>query len=175
MKRFFLAAVMAAFGTMTFAPAVVAGGLPTWSRSYDSHRVIGNVLESYPVYGEASTRNQRVCQDVQVPIYSGVSPNEKVGNVVAGAVLGGILGQIVTGNKNGATTGAVLGGVVGATKNPRHISGYRLERQCNNVETGVNGRLKYYESRIRIEGRVYRVRTEHRLNDGGRVRMYMPN
>jgi len=146
---------------------------PSFSRFSDSHVAYADVLESVPVYSGASSAQKQVCEKVQVPIYAGNDKTKQAENVVAGAVVGAIFGKIVTGNNNGAATGAVIGAVAGANKQKPQIIGYRKETQCHMVD--VAGKVKYYQSRIRLEGRIYRVQTGHRLTPGGTVKMYVHN
>lgn len=146
---------------------------PSFNKFAGSHRVAGEVLESNPVYAGGGTRTKRVCENVQVPIYAqgGGSQTE---NAIAGAVIGGMLGHIATGKSSGATVGAIMGGMVGANQHQNRVVGYRTERQCSDVQVS-NTRVQYYESRIRLEGRIYRVRTSSSFKPGGTVYMYVRN
>lgn len=172
MKRFLFPLVILSMGLAPMSPAFAHERAPAFKRFSDSHRATGTVIESYPVYSNAGSRTKRVCQDVKVPIYAnnGTNPND----VVAGAVIGGILGKIATGKNDGALAGAVIGGAVAADKSRKKITGYRIERQCDVVEVN-NDRIEYYESRIRIEGRIYRVRTTHGFRTGQSINMWVHN
>jgi len=175
MKKLFFALSFVAFGTMTQLPATAGQRLPSFNQSYNSHAVQGYVIESYPVYKGGQPKSRRVCQDVRVPIYRNGNKADQTGNVVAGAIIGGILGKAITGNNNGATAGAVIGGVAGSKKATRHIVGYQIQRQCSTVQEGQSRRLKYFEARVRMEGRIYRIRTTYQMQQGGYITMYMPN
>jgi len=173
MKKILIALSVVLLGTMTLSEAV-AGRLPSFNKTYNSYAVDGRVIESYPVYKAGQPRTSRVCEDVRVPIYGGASAGDQTGNIVAGAIIGGVLGKALTGNNNGATAGAVIGGIAGSKKNTRRIVGYQIQRQCSDVQQQSARHIKYYEARVRIEGRIYRVRTSYRLKQGHSVRMYMP-
>lgn len=171
MKQLLKTLAVAALGVMPVTLALAHERLPSFSRFSDSHQVAGTVLESYAVYGSSYSSTRRVCEDVRVPIYAN-NPNA-TGDVVAGIVVGGILGKAITGNNNGATTGAVLGGIA-AAQNSRKVTGYRIERQCNDVEV-VNDNVQYYETRVRLEGRIYRVRTDRPFQPGSTLYMWVHN
>lgn len=173
MKRFFITMVLAAMCIYPVTGVSAHERAPSFKRFADSHRVAGHVLESYPVYAGGGTSTRRVCENVQVPIY-GQGGGNQAGDVVAGAVVGGILGRMVTGKSSGATVGAIMGGMVGANQHQNRITGYRTERQCNDVQVS-DTRVRYYESRIRLEGRIYRVRTSSPFQAGGMVHMWVHN
>jgi len=89
------------------------------------------------------------CQNVQVPIYGSVQGGGATGgDVLGGMIIGGLLGKGVTGKDKGAAAGAVLGGIIAADQGNRSqqvITGYRTERQCNEVITREQVRqLKNY-------------------------------
>ena len=107
---------------------------------------------------------QRVCQDMDVPIYGTTTQQ---GNASAGALIGMLLGaadgKAVTGNDKGAAVGAIMGGLVGAykgaqPKQSQTIVGYKQELVCNDV-TSVSNQLVdvYSHSTIRfyVDGRRY--------------------
>ncbi|NOX41400.1 MAG: hypothetical protein GXP05_13110 [Alphaproteobacteria bacterium] len=175
MKKILLIASLAMFGAVSISQSALAQRLPSFTRTYDSHVVYGTVFDSFAVYTAGKPKATRVCEDVEIPIYSGGSKADQTGNILAGAIVGGIIGNVVTGNKNGATAGAIVGGIAGANANKRKITGYRIERQCKTVHAATNNKVKYYESKIRLEGRVYRIRTTYELSIGDDVKMYAPN
>jgi len=174
MKKILHIVAIALIGAMPMAEAVMAQGLPSFTRSYDSRPVDGRVIESYPIYKAGATTTRRVCEDVEVPIYKRVASGNQTGDVVAGAIVGGILGKAVTGKNQGAVAGAIIGGAAASNATKRRIVGYKIERQCHVVEDASNS-IKYYESRVRIEGRIYRLRTGNPMIVGDTIRMYMPN
>ena len=107
---------------------------------------------------------QRVCEDMNVPIYGTTT---RQGNASGGALIGMLLGaaggKAVTGDDKGAAIGAIMGGLVGADKGaqPKQsqtIVGYKQELVCNDV-TSVSNQLVdvYSHSTIRfyIDGRRY--------------------
>jgi uncharacterized protein YcfJ len=173
MKRFMLALAVAVVGAISMSGPALADRMPSFKWFSNSHKAVGTVLESYPVYASGGTSTERVCKDVKVPIYAG---GANAGDIAAGAIIGGVLGNIATGNKAGTTAGAVLGGVVAADQaNKRTITGYRIERQCEDVQVSNRDTLKYYESRVRLEGRVYLVRTTNQFRAGQNVTMWVSN
>jgi len=107
---------------------------------------------------------QRVCQDMDVPIYGTTT---RQGNASGGALIGMLLGaaggKAVTGDDKGAAIGAIMGGLVGADKGaqPKQsqtIVGYKQELVCNDV-TSISNQLVdvYSHSTIRfyVDGRRY--------------------
>ena len=109
--------------------------------------VFATVVESTPY-------TRQVCQNVEVPIYGTVTRQgggASGGDILGGMILGGLLGKGATGKDNGAAAGAVLGGIIAADKanKPRTetvITGYKNERQCQNVTEykDVNKRVYDY-------------------------------
>jgi len=174
MRNFVRAISLALFVAIPASQAAAQSRIPTFKKTYNSYAVDAKVLNSKPVYKAGEPVFHRVCEDVEVPIYQAGDPANQVGNTVAGVVIGGVLGKALTGNNNGATAGAIIGGIAGANKDNRRIVGYRIERQCETVQDSTS-KIKYYKSRIRIEGRVYRTQTSFPLNAGETIRMYMPN
>jgi len=171
MKKFLTFAAALLVGATLAIGATAHERLPSFKPFSDSHRATGTVLDSVPIYSAGSSTTRRVCKDVRVPIYAQTGGN--TGDVVAGALIGGIAGKILTGKDAGAAVGAVVGGAA-ASQGQRVITGYRMERQCHD-EVSDNSRLKYYETRIRLEGRIYRVRTSHQRAVGSTIRMYVHN
>jgi len=174
MKMFARTAAITLAGALMATQAFAFDSTPRMHKFNNSHRVYAEVISSEPVYSEGTTRQKRVCEDVEVPIYGGSNNGDQVGNTVAGAVVGGLLGQAATGNKNGATAGALLGAAVGASKQTNRVVGYRVERQCHN-ETYDNSRVLYYRVRVRAEGQIYRIQLQDPMERGDTVRMYFHN
>ena len=173
-KRIVLALAVSAFGALSLAGPALADRMPSFKWFQNSHKAVGTVLSSTPVYSSGGSHTEKVCEDVKVPIYGGGGAN--AGDVAAGVIIGGVLGNIATGNKAGTTAGAVVGGLVAADQaNKKKITGYRMERQCNYVDVSNGDRLEYYESRIRLEGRTYLVRTKNQFSNGQNVTMYVSN
>jgi len=107
---------------------------------------------------------QRVCQNMDVPIYGTTT---RQGNASGGALIGMLLGaaggKAVTGNDKGAAIGAIMGGLVGADKGaqPKQsqtIVGYKQELVCNDVTSVSNELVEVYSHstiRFYIDGRRY--------------------
>ena len=108
--------------------------------------VFATVVESTPY-------TRQVCQNVEVPIYGTVTRQgggASGGDILGGMILGGLLGKGVTGKDDGAAAGAVLGGIIAADKanKPRTetvITGYKNERQCQNVTEYKDVNKKVYD------------------------------
>lgn len=171
MKKFATSLALVLAGAMSAAPVLAHDHAPSFKKFSDSHVAYGNVLDSYPIYSES--RQKEVCEKVKVPVYSQNDPNQQAGNIVAGAIIGSVVGQIATGNKKGAGTGAVIGAIAGANSNQNKVVGYRYETQCHVVN--VDGGIEYFEARIRLEGNIYRVRTDYQIQKGSSVKMYVHN
>ena len=111
--------------------------------------VFATVVESTPY-------TRQVCQNVEVPIYGTVTRQgggASGGDILGGMILGGLLGKGATGKDNGAAAGAVLGGIIAADKanKPRTetiITGYKNERQCQNVTEYKDVNKKVYDYSI---------------------------
>ena len=111
--------------------------------------VFATVVESTPY-------TRQVCQNVEVPIYGTVKRQgggASGGDILGGMILGGLLGKGVTGKDDGAAAGAVLGGIIAADKanKPRTetvITGYKNERQCQNVTEYKDVNKKVYDYSI---------------------------
>jgi uncharacterized protein YcfJ len=174
MKLFAETVSLAFVGALIASQAMAQSDVPSFKWFEGLHKTTARVLDTSPVYSGSQTRQKEVCEKVRVPIYGGVDQNQRTGNALAGAVIGGILGNMAAGNKAGTTAGAILGAAAGANAGNREIVGYRLETQCNVVDF-VNDHLRYYKSRVRVEGDVYIVHTQHRLEPGSSVKMYVAN
>ena len=96
--------------------------------------------------------SNRVCNDVDIPIYSN---KDKTGNIIIGSILGGIIGKKVdNGGDGGAVLGAILGGAIAnadAEKN-KTIIGYKRTTVCEDHPTFVTEERKVYKySTLRFE------------------------
>lgn len=150
MKKILLATALTALGTSAY------GGETVNARVKDHYRT---VYEQIPV-------TKRYCEDVEVPVYG---TRQRQGNAAEGAILGmiigGIAGKAVTGKDDGAAAGAIMGGVIGADKgakpkNETVITGYRVERQCNEVTEYINNPKKVYNYStlvFTLNGKRYRI------------------
>ena len=102
---------------------------------------------------ERTPYTRQVCQNVEVPIYGTVTrqgSGASGGDVLGGMILGGLLGKGVTGKDDGAAAGAVLGGIIAADKanKPKTetvITGYKTERQCENITEYKDVNKKVYD------------------------------
>ena len=111
--------------------------------------VFATVVESTPY-------TRQVCQNVEVPIYGTVTRQgggASGGDILGGMILGGLLGKGVTGKDDGAAAGAVLGGIIAADKANKSrtetvITGYKNERQCQNVTEYKDINKKVYDYSI---------------------------
>ena len=94
------------------------------------------VTSVQPIYTERYVEAYEPrCYDVQVPVY-GTVQGGSTGDVLAGALIGGALGNQF-GNASGKDAMTVLGAIIGAesaSKSQRQVvTGYRMEKQCENV------------------------------------------
>ena len=150
MKKILLTTVLATLGTSAYA----------------TENVQGRVKDHYTTVYDSTPVTKRYCETVEVPIYS---TRQRQGNAAEGAILGmiigGLAGKAVTGKDNGAAAGAVMGGVIGADKgskpkNEQVITGWRNERQCQDVVEYVNTPKKVYDYStlvFTLDGKQYRI------------------
>lgn len=123
------------------------------------------VEDFYSYYTESIPKTERVCQTVQVPVYTTRNRGASGGDILGGLIIGGLLGKAVTGNDKGAAAGAVIGGVASAEHNRSEsvLSGYRDELQCETVETYDTVKRKKYDYSVitfRVDGKSYNVTFE---------------
>jgi len=114
--------------------------------------VKANVQDYYKTVTEMVPYYKQECSTVEVPIYGTVTRQGSAsgGDVLGGMIIGGLLGKGVTGKDNGAAAGAVLGGIIAADKankpqTEQVITGYRKERQCQQVEHWKNKSTQVYD------------------------------
>ena len=150
MKKILLAAAAA---TALASPALAEGKL-TDIRVFDHTKTMR----------VSTPTTQRVCQNMDVPIYGTTT---RQGNASGGALIGMLLGaaggKAVTGDDKGAAIGAIMGGLVGADKGaqPKQsqtIVGYKQELVCNDVTSVSNELVEVYSHstiRFYIDGRRY--------------------
>ena len=114
------------------------------SSAYASGTVsYGNVVQINPIYTNVRQQQpNKVCRNVDVPVYGTVQGNgANGGDVLSGMIIGGLLGKGATGKDDGAAIGAIIGGMVAAengNKGQQVITGYRTERQCTTEYEYVN-------------------------------------
>ena len=110
----------------------------------NGERVDGYLTHHFTTLEVQHRQNNRVCSEVNVPVYS---TDEKAGEVVIGAILGGIIGKQV-GDDDGATAlGALLGGAIAnenAEKN-KVLIGYKRMTVCEDNPTYVTEMKRVYE------------------------------
>ena len=133
---------------------------------YADNSVSARVKDHYTTVYDSTPVTKRYCETVEVPIYS---TRQRQGNAAEGAILGmiigGLAGKAVTGKDNGAAAGAVMGGVIGADKGSKPkteqvITGWRNERQCQDVVEYVNTPKKVYDYStlvFTLDGKRYRI------------------
>lgn len=125
-----------------------------------------DTVEKIKVYDHTKTVTQSIpmtetrCQDVQVPIYQ-QGGQASGGDVLLGAILGGLIGGTASGKDEGAAIGALGGAIIAneSAKGPK-VTGYRLERQCNDVTVYQNTNVEVYSHstmRFYINGKRYVV------------------
>lgn len=134
--------------------------------SFADQVVKTQVRDHYTTVYESVPVSRRYCENVEVPVYG---TRQRQGNAAEGAfigmIIGGITGKAVTGKDDGAAAGAIMGGIIGADKgakpkNETVITGYRNERQCNDVTEYVNQSKKVYDYstlRFTLDGKQYKV------------------
>lgn len=110
-----------------------------------SDTVRGTVEDHFRYVTNSTPRTERVCQDIQVPVY-GQGP-ASTGDALAGAIIGGVIGNQF-GNGSGKDAMTVLGAIVGAdvaNKNgSRQVVGYTTETRCENQTVYVSTEQRVY-------------------------------
>jgi uncharacterized protein YcfJ len=154
---------------------VTTAVLATMATSAIAETVRARVTYVEPRY-ETVYRNvpRTQCQDVEVPVYGTVQGGgASGGDVLAGMIIGGLIGKGITGDDQGAAAGAVMGGVIAADNNNgsrRVVTGYRTERQCNEVMVRESQReLTNYLIRFEWNGLEGSAYTYNRYNVGDRI------
>ena len=99
------------------------------------------------VYSQDTVKN-KVCKNVEVPIYGTVRKNKAGEGALLGAILGGVTGKVITNDDGGAAVGALFGAIVGADQGANGsqtvVTGYRTERKCNWVYEVIDRPSKVY-------------------------------
>jgi uncharacterized protein YcfJ len=124
-----------------------------------------NVEDIYKNVSRQIPQTQRVCKDVEVPVYR--KGQASTGDALVGAIIGGAIGNQV-GNGSGKDAATVLGAIIGADvankKGGRdEVVGYRIEQRCDTQTTYFTETLEKYSHSIITfdhEGRTYRLRFE---------------
>jgi len=113
--------------------------------------VSARIQDHYTTVNESVPITTEQCQNVEVPIY-GRDGNFNTGGAVLGGLIGGLLGNQVGGGsgREAATgVGAMTGAIIGGTSGNRQVTGYRTERQCQEVtEYSLRSRSVYSHSSI---------------------------
>jgi len=109
--------------------------------------VKGTVKDVYKNVTTQTPITERVCYDVEVPIYGKSGGGASAGDVLGGMIIGGLLGKGATGKDDGAAAGAVIGGMIAADKNQGKdkVIGYRQETRCENKVTYQESRERVYQ------------------------------
>lgn len=121
-------------------------------------------------------RVERQCNDVEVPIYGRAGGGSNAGDVLGGMIIGGLIGKGATGKDNGAAAGAVIGGLIAAdsNNNRRVVTGYRVERQCQNVSVTVNEPVvSHYMVTFKYLNNTFTSQTQRRYSKGQNIRVYV--
>ena len=132
--------------TVLFMTALVAA-TPIAAES-----VKANIEDVYATVVESTPYTRTVCQNVEVPIYGTVTRQRSANgaDVLGGMIIGGLIGKGATGKDNGAAAGAVIGGIIAADqankpKTETVITGYKTERQCENITEYKDVNKKVYD------------------------------
>lgn len=112
--------------TLLFASSAIA----------DEATFQARVMSVQPIYTERYVEAYEPrCYDVQIPVY-GTVQGGSTSDVLAGAIIGGALGNQF-GNASGKDAMTILGAIIGADSASRSqhqvVTGYRTEKQCENV------------------------------------------
>ena len=99
-----------------------------------AEKVDARITDHYKTVTKQVPQTERVCYEVEVPIYGNVGGSASAGDVLGGMIIGGLIGKGATGKDNGAAAGAVIGGMIAADKknSQEQIIGYRKENRCEN-------------------------------------------
>jgi len=123
--------------------------------SASAEKITANIEDVFATVIESTPYTRQVCQNVEVPIYGTVTRQGSASgsDVLGGMIIGGLLGKGVTGKDDGAAAGAVLGGIIAADKanKPKTetvITGYKTERQCENLTEYKDVNKKVYDYSI---------------------------
>ena len=131
---------------------VTAAALVALATPVAAEQIKANVEDVFATVIESTPYTRQVCNNVEVPIYGTVTRQGSAsgGDVLGGMIIGGLLGKGVTGKDDGAAAGAVLGGIIAADKanKPKTetvITGYKTERQCENITEYKDVNKKVYD------------------------------
>jgi len=126
---------------LILASALIFSAVPALA----DYTVNGTVTDHFRNVTRNIPTTERVCETVNVPIYSS---GGSTGNTIAGAIIGGAIGNQF-GNGSGRDAMTVLGAIVGADVANRSaqnnsVIGYRQEQRCDNVTTYVSSQERVY-------------------------------
>ena len=134
---------------------LTAAALVALATPVAAEQIKANVEDVFATVIESTPYTRQVCNNVEVPIYGTVTRQGSAsgGDVLGGMIIGGLLGKGVTGKDDGAAAGAVLGGIIAADKanKPKTetvITGYKTERQCENITEYKDVNKKVYDYSI---------------------------
>ena len=120
-----------------------------------AEQIKANIEDVYATVIESTPYTRQVCNNVEVPIYGTITRQGSAtgGDVLSGMIIGGLLGKGATGKDDGAAAGAVLGGIIAADrankpKTETVITGYKTERQCENITEYKDVNKKVYDYSI---------------------------
>jgi len=146
--------------------------LVTATTTAASQYVEGTIVSVTPQYTENVRRiPNRVCKQVDVPVYQ----NNNSNNIITGAIVGGIIGhQFGDGNerKSNRNAGAIIGGLLGSQNHSGNIIQYRRQQQChteyyNDVETFIS----HYNIIVEVNGNRSYHQTGTPYSVGDKIRM----
>ena len=153
---------LAVASALVIAPAAYAQYQYPDTPNYRERGDFARVIESNPVYAEASTQE---CWNPRTGNYE--QPRQSDSRIGAGtalgAIAGGVLGHQVgsgRGNDVGTAAGAILGGIVGhqIEKDRRADDDLDMSR-CRMVSDSSN--IQGYDVRYRYQGQEYVTRLDH--------------
>lgn len=130
---------------LTFvATCASAGGMTT------EETVMGKITHYYKTIEVRRTDINKVCKNVEVPIYGESTGGATAGDVFKGIIIGGLIGKGATGDSDGTTAGAIIGGMMAADKKKkgRVIIGYKLTRVCEDVPSYTSEYQRVYDYSI---------------------------
>lgn len=128
-----------------------------------AEEIRANVQDIYSTVIESTPYTRTVCNNVEVPIYGTVQGQANTGDTIAGALIGGVIGNQFGGG-SGKDAATVLGAIIGADvankqgRTRQVITGYKKERQCENITEYKDVNKKIYDYSIltfKVNGQTY--------------------
>lgn len=166
MKKLAIAVIAA--GMLSATTALAAG-----SQAYQKVATVYKVTP-FVTTKTVSTPN-RVCTEVDVPIYKRTKGGDDLGSIIIGGVIGSVIGNKVSGANGAGTVGAVIGGVLGNehSKNKNsdtEIIGYERVNQCKTTYTNQQEQyVQHYTVYVDYNGMHVQFNTKKEFNIGDEV------